>query len=265
MPLARIDAAGLLDHVFSSLEQGRGGWIVTANLDILRRYTRDPSARALYRGADLRVADGMPLVWASRISGDALPERVAGSSLVWQLAERAARDGRSVYLLGGTSGTAAAAARELQRRFPGLAVSGTSEPWVTLPPTGPELEALAAPVLQAAPDIVLVGLGSPKQELVIRYLREQLSSAWMIGVGITFSFVAGEVARAPEWLQRRGLEWAHRLVQEPRRLSRRYLVEDAPFAVRVLAQALATRLLRGWVGPAFRRTTSDTNRPEGPE
>src|ERR1700690_4598603 len=104
MSLARLDFDGVLDHVFGDLDAGRGGWLITANLDFLRRHVRDPESRALYAAADLRVADGMPLVWAARAQGTPVPGRIAGSSLLVPLVERAARSGRSVYLLGGEPG-----------------------------------------------------------------------------------------------------------------------------------------------------------------
>jgi N-acetylglucosaminyldiphosphoundecaprenol N-acetyl-beta-D-mannosaminyltransferase len=235
MAIARIDRWQLLDRMFDALDRGRGGWVITANLDFLRRYVKEPHVRSLYDEADVRVADGMPLVWAASLQGRALPERVAGSSLVWLLAERAANRGRSLYLLGGDPGVAEACRQELERRFPGLRVCGHSSPWFSNPPSREELEDTAEALEQAAPDLLLVGLGSPKQELVIRGLRERFPRTWMIGVGLSFSFVAGRVRRAPPMLRRLGLEWVHRLAQEPRRLARRYLIDDLPFAVELFA------------------------------
>src|SRR5580765_4703329 len=106
MAIARTDMTSLLDYLFGSLADGRGGWLVTANLDFLRRHAHDPDARRLYAAADLRVADGFPLVWAARLQGDRLPGRVTGADLVWHVAERAARDGRSIFFLGGDGDTA---------------------------------------------------------------------------------------------------------------------------------------------------------------
>jgi len=236
MRLARVDSQGLLEHMFSSLASGRGGWVVTANLDFLRRYAHDRDARALYAQADLSVADGMPLVWAARLQGVRLPERVAGSSLVLPLAERAAREGRSIYLLGGEPKANAKTAEILRARWPNLTVCGASSPMVSSPPSPADLEALNQEMGRTRPDIVLVGMGSPKQEQIIRALRETLPHAWMMGVGVTFSFIAGTVSRAPAWMQRTGLEWCWRLAQEPKRLARRYLLEDIPFSFELFAQ-----------------------------
>jgi N-acetylglucosaminyldiphosphoundecaprenol N-acetyl-beta-D-mannosaminyltransferase len=241
MRLAKVDRHGLLDHMFAGLAAGRGGWLVTANMDFVRRYVHDPDSRALYDEADLRVADGTPLVWASRVQGDRLPGRVPGSSLIWLLAERAAREGKSLYLLGGTPSANAGAARVLAESYPGLALCGGSSPRVSSPPTPAEVDRLVDELVAARPDILLVGLGSPKQEHLIRALRARLPATWMIGVGITFSFVAGEIKRAPLWMRKTGIEWVHRMAQEPRRLAKRYLLHDLPFALRLFAHVLWKR------------------------
>ena len=128
--LACVDWRGLVDHVFASLGAGCGGWLITANLDFLRRYVCDAEARMLYDAADIRVADGMPLVWACWVQGDKLPERVPGSSLVWPLIERAAQEGRSVYLLGGAPGVNGRAGKVLVDKYPSLKLCGASSPLI---------------------------------------------------------------------------------------------------------------------------------------
>ena len=240
--VAAVTREETVRQVATGLERGEGGWIITVNVDHLKRCETCPEIASMYREASLVVADGMPLLWAARVAGAQLPERVAGSDLVWLLAERAARDGRSLFLLGGNPGAAETAAARLRERWPGLRIAGTSSPTVASPPTAAEVEALAAELEAAAPDLVYVGLGAPKQEQLIRALRTRLPRTWWMGVGISLSFVAGDVSRAPRWLQRLGLEWVHRLGQEPRRLARRYLIDDLPFALRLLASALLSRL-----------------------
>jgi N-acetylglucosaminyldiphosphoundecaprenol N-acetyl-beta-D-mannosaminyltransferase len=243
MALLPVDTDGLLDVVFDALEEGRGGWVVTANLDFLRRHAKDHDARALYQQAEVRVADGMPLVWAARLQGDALPGRVAGASLLVPLAARAAQEGRSLFLLGGDNDDAAQAAALLQVHAPGLTVF-TDNRRVAMPPSATELQELIQTLRSQRPDVVLVGLGSPKQEKLIALLKDALPTTWFVGVGISFSFTAGTVPRAPLIVQKAGLEWAHRLVTEPRRLWRRYLVEDLPFAAELFAGALVERVDR---------------------
>ena len=218
------------DHVVRSALSQHGGWVITPNLDILRRTTKDASFRRLYDQTTLRLADGMPLVWASKLRRTPLPERVAGSDLIFLLVAKAAELGASIFLLGGNPGAAEKSAELLLAKHPALRIAG-----IACPPQGFEkdpaaMSALKSQVIAAGPHIVLVALGSPKQELLIEMLRQDLPAAWFLGIGITFSFVAGEVQRAPVWMRRIGLEWSHRLLQEPRRLARRYLIDGVPFA-----------------------------------
>ena len=238
MQLAACSEEQLLDALFGALACQRGGWLITANLDFLRRYSRDERMQVLYAEADLRVADGMPLVWAAYLQGTPLPERIAGSSLIRPLAQRAADEGRRIYFLGGEGRTAETASLQLTREFPGLSVAGFSSPWLPTEPDDAAVEPTRQALTEARPDIVLVALGSPKQEWLISKLRRSLPACWFIGVGMSFSFTTGDRSRAPLWMQRTGLEWVHRLASEPKRLGKRYLWHDAPFGVELLGRAL---------------------------
>jgi N-acetylglucosaminyldiphosphoundecaprenol N-acetyl-beta-D-mannosaminyltransferase len=230
-----------VDRITSALSQGQGGWVITPNLDILRKAHRSADSRALFATADLVLADGMPLVWASRLQGTPLPERVPGSDLVWSLPARAARLGASVFLLGGAPGTAERAAERLVERYPDLEIAGTLSPRLGFERDPAEVEAVLAAVRLADPRVVLVGLGFPKQEHLISRLRPICPRAWFLGVGISLAFLSEDVRRAPPWLQVVGLEWVHRLSQEPARLARRYLVDGLPFAVQLFAHAARNR------------------------
>lgn len=241
LALDAVSEAEVVSTALGELDAGRGGWIVTVNVENLRVSVADPGVRALVDRADLIVADGMPLLWATRLKGDPLPERVAGSNLIWSLTGEAARRGRSVYLLGGEPGAAPAAARRLQDVYPGLRVAGMSCPDHGFERDPREVARIVEEVAAAEPDIVYVGLGFPKQERLIAELRPHLPGAWFLGVGISIGFVAGQVTRAPVWMQRLGLEWVHRLAQEPARLGRRYLVHNVPFAVRLLVGSARAR------------------------
>jgi N-acetylglucosaminyldiphosphoundecaprenol N-acetyl-beta-D-mannosaminyltransferase len=232
----------VVDHVTGELAAGRGGWIVTPNLDILRMHTQDPEIQRLYTGADLVVADGMPLVWASRCQRTPLPGRVPGSGLISSLSAGVARVGASVFLLGGDPGTADGAADLLVEANPGLRVAGTNCPPRGFDQDSAQLQAITAELTATAPDVVFVGLPTPMQDKLITRLRDSFPQTWFIGVGVSFSFLTGEVNRAPGWMQRVGLEWVHRLLQEPRRLFRRYIVDDLPFAVRLFGSALRRRV-----------------------
>ncbi len=223
---------------------GTGGWLVTPNVDILRSAVRHPDLAALVDRASLVVADGVPLLWASRVSGRPLPGRVAGASLIWSLSAAAARDGRSVYLLGGAPGVAERAGTVLAATYPGLVVAGHDCPPIGFETSPEGVEEVRRRIVAAAPDIVFCGLGFPKQERLIEQVRPDLPAAWFLGCGAAVTFVSGDIRRAPRWMQVSGLEWVHRLLSEPRRLFRRYILEDLPFAARLMASSAVTRLRR---------------------
>lgn len=223
--------------VISQSRASRGGWVVTPNVDIMARASSDASLAKLVRSADLCVADGMPIVWASRLAGQALPGRVAGSALVFLIAEAAEEAGRSLFLLGGGSGVAQEAATRLATRFPGLRIAGTYSPPLGFAGRASEVDAIRGALRRAQPDIVYVGLGFPKQEKLITQLLPELPDAWFLGIGAGIDFLAGSKARAPVTFQRLGLEWLYRLQQEPRRLAHRYLIVDLPYALRLLARS----------------------------
>jgi N-acetylglucosaminyldiphosphoundecaprenol N-acetyl-beta-D-mannosaminyltransferase len=224
-------------HILEELDAQRGGIVVTPNLDHLRRCVKDLNFGALVAEADLVVADGMPLVWASRIQGTPLPERVAGSNLISSLSAAAAGRQKSVFLLGGAEGTAEGTAEILRKRHPELKIAGVLCPRPGFEDKPRQMAEVIAKLIETKPDIVFVALGSPKQEYVITKLRPSLPNSWWLGVGVSFSFLTGHVKRAPLWMQRYGIEWIHRLAQEPRRLFKRYIVVGLPFATKMMARA----------------------------
>lgn len=230
----------VIDQVVAS----RGGCVCTVNLDVLRQSRIDDRVRSLVESSELVVADGMPLIWASRLQGTPLPERVAGSSLTVTLPAGAAKAGRSVFLLGGNPGAADDTAARLLQTSPDLRVAGTLCPPLGFENDPAELEAIDRAIVAAQPDVVFVGLTFIKTVLLIDRLRPLVPDAWFVSCGVSFSFVSGEVSRAPGPIQRLGLEWLHRLAQEPRRLGHRYLVQGPPFLARLLASAVRTRLRR---------------------
>ncbi len=242
--IAAVSERDTIHHVLEALSEGRGGWICTANLDVLRQWTESAEVRHLVSDAALVVADGMPLIWAAGLQGSPLPERVAGSTLVVSLTAAAAQSGASVFLLGGNPGTADAAAKKLRELGPGLRLAGT-----LCPPFGfeqqPEwFDRIERCLRETSPDIVYVGLGCPKQERLIVQLRARLPDAWFVSCGVSFSFLAGEITRAPVIVQRLGLEWLHRMLQEPKRLCRRYLLQGIPFLLQLFWSAVVVRLNR---------------------
>ncbi len=240
----RIDAlteAEVIAHVLNELSVGRGGKVVTLNVDIFRAASMDPALRRLVCDASLLVADGMPVVWASKMNRTPVPERVTGASLIHTLTKAAAEEGRSVYLLGGAPGVPQQARVALCRDYPDLAVVGTDAPPFGFDATPDGLDEVCDRVIAAEPDIAYVGLGFPKQEQLIARLAPKLPSCWFVGCGAAISFAAGTLHRAPHWVQEAGLEWLFRLVSEPRRLAHRYLVDDLPFAASLMFSTVAQR------------------------
>ncbi|HEY0472461.1 MAG TPA: WecB/TagA/CpsF family glycosyltransferase [Kribbella sp.] len=232
--------AEVVAAIVQASSDGHGGWVVTPNVDIMRAIDRDRSLLELVAGADVVVADGMPLVWASRLAGTPLPERVTGASLIWSLTEAAGAAGRSVYLLGGAAGVPQRAARALSEI--GGIIAGAYSPPMGFDRQPDGYEEVRRRLIEAGPEIVFCGFGFPKQEHLIASLRDSLPGTWFIGCGAAVAFAAGDVPRAPEWMQRHGVEWCYRLVAEPRRLARRYLVDDLPYAVRLLTGVLLERV-----------------------
>jgi N-acetylglucosaminyldiphosphoundecaprenol N-acetyl-beta-D-mannosaminyltransferase len=220
--LARCD-----EFIARGRATGRTHQIATVNADFVVNSLHDPELRRILQEADLATADGMPLVWASRLLGGPLPGRVTGADLVPALTERAAEKGYSLYFLGAKEGIAARAAELLTQRHPGLKVAG-----VYSPPPASVLEmdrSVFERVVAAKPDILLVAFGNPKQEKWIRMYAPELHVPVCIGIGGTLDMIVGVTKRAPRWMQRTGLEWFYRLAQEPRRLLKRYIHDFAYF------------------------------------
>jgi N-acetylglucosaminyldiphosphoundecaprenol N-acetyl-beta-D-mannosaminyltransferase len=232
-----LDLMEAVDRIRSFALSGRPHQVVTVNLDFISIANRDDEFRHVINQADLAVADGMPLVWLSRLKRNPLPERVAGVELVMESCRVAAEIGAGVFLLGAAEGVAEAAAARLQELCPGLRIAGTYSP-----PVGSLDDSANASIVQmireTAPDFLFVALGAPRQDLWIREHQAQLQIPVAMGVGCVLDLLAGDVRRAPLWMQRSGLEWAFRLVQEPQRLWRRYLLNDLPMLARLaLAEA----------------------------
>jgi N-acetylglucosaminyldiphosphoundecaprenol N-acetyl-beta-D-mannosaminyltransferase len=234
----------VIDRVLDGAASGSGGWICPVNLDVLRQCVQTEAVRELVQSADMVVADGMPVLWASRAAGEPLPERVAGSSLTFTLTAAAAERGASVYLLGGSPGAVDGAALRLKEKYPTLQVAGTACPSFGFEHDELQIAAIERDLEATNPDIVFVALGFPKQDRLAVRLRERFPRTWFVSCGISLSFASGQIQRAPRALQVLGLEWLHRLARQPRTLFRRYLVVGPPFAVRLMLTALARRFAK---------------------
>lgn len=239
----RLDHGAAVDRIRGFLSSGRSNQIVTVNLDFVAIARRQPGFCETLNAADLAVADGMPLVWLSRLRGEGIPERLTGVELVDDCCRLAVETGRGVFLLGAAPGVADVAADHLRERFPGLRIVG-----VYSPPFGPladeENEYILQEIATARPDFLFVALGAPQQDVWIRANRHRLDVPVSMGIGCVLDLHAGRVARAPVWMQRSGLEWLFRLCQEPHRLWRRYIVDDLPVLARLGWQSLRRRFGR---------------------
>ena len=218
----------------------RTGYVCATGVHGVSAAQRDPAVRRALNGAWLNVPDGMPLVWLGRAHGHREVTRVYGPDLMLAVCDAGRAGGLAHYFYGGGPGVAGTLRDRLAARFPGLRVAGTfTPPFRALQPA--EAAAFRAEVAAARPDVIWVGLSTPTQE---RFMADQwrgLDAAVMIGVGAAFDFHAGLKPQAPRWMQRSGLEWLFRLAVEPRRLGRRYLVNNPLFVARVLLQASGLR------------------------
>ncbi len=222
-----VDRVRAVERLRAFLRQDEPHQVVTVNLDFLSIAQRDPQFLDTINQADLAVPDGMPLVWASHLRRRPLAERITGVDLVQHACRVAAEAGKGVFLLGAAPGVADAAGARLERDHPGLRVVGTYAP--SFGPLSPvEDEHIVQLIQEARPGVLLVAFGAPRQDLWIRTHKHRLPVSVAMGVGCVFDLLAGTVRRAPVWMQRAGLEWSYRLGQEPRRLWKRYLVDDVP-------------------------------------
>jgi len=249
-PVPRYNVLGVgisavsLDQARQQVLEARGrrpvGYVCATGVHGVSEAQRSPAVRQALHDAWLNVPDGMPLVWLGRAHGHREVTRVYGPDLMLAVCDAGRAAGLSHYFLGGGPGVAEALRDCLGARFAGLRVVGTFTPPFR-PLSAEELAALRADVAAKRPDVLWVGLSTPKQELFMAEQWRQLDTAVMIGVGAAFDFLSGRVPQAPRWMQRSGLEWLFRLAVEPRRLWRRYLVNNPLFVARVLLQAAGLR------------------------
>jgi N-acetylglucosaminyldiphosphoundecaprenol N-acetyl-beta-D-mannosaminyltransferase len=261
VPIDDLDLPAALSRIEEFICEGRATGtthqIATVNADFVIKAQDDPELRFILQEADMATADGMPLVWGARLLGVHLPGRVTGADLVPALASIAAEKRYTLYLLGGNPGVADRAAEVLRESYPGIRIVGAvSPPFASVLNLDP---ALVEDIRSAQPDILLVAFGNPKQEKWIAMHAPELRVPVMIGVGGTLDFIAGVTRRAPEWMQRSGLEWVYRLAQEPRRLWRRYMVDLFGFGYFFLRQWWAMR--RGDRAPAQATAAIPTSGP----
>lgn len=215
-----------LERIEALVDEGKGGYVVTPNVDHIIQLEHNERFREAYEQADLVLTDGQPLIWISRLLKTPIKEKISGSDLFPRLCSLAARKGYTMFFLGAAEGVAQRAAEKLIQKNPGLQIAGTFSPPFGFEKDQKQMQTVWSMIHEAKPDILVVCLGTPKQELFLRKNREKLTGMLAFGLGASFDFEAGIVRRAPRWMQRCGLEWFYRLCREPKRLFKRYLVDD---------------------------------------
>jgi len=227
----------VVDQMERVIERADREYVCFANAHLTATARGDSSTAQALGGAGMVLADGAPVAWAIKLLTGEAAHRVAGADVFDELCRRSQRSGYRHFFLGSTPEVLALLAASVEKRYPGLEVCGTYSP-----PFGAalmdEVAATAQIVNDARADIVWVGLGAPRQEQWMEAARPLLRAPLLLGVGAVFEFAAGTKRRAPRWMQRGGLEWAFRLLQEPRRLFRRYLVTNTAFSFALARQLL---------------------------
>lgn len=227
-----------LQTIEGFIHTGRPHQHVVVNVDKLVKASRDPELRQIINDCALVNVDGMPVVWASRLLGKPLKERVAGVDLFEALMRRAGEKGWRVFLLGAKEEVVGKVATTYQRKYPKLVLAGYRNGYWK----GEAEEAQVVEQIRAArPDLLFVAISSPKKEQFLGRYQAEMKIPFAMGVGGTFDVAIGHVKRAPVWMQKSGLEWFYRFLQEPRRMFRRYFIEDMAFLRLLVKEAVSGR------------------------
>lgn len=238
IPISNIDYKEVIEEVERSISLSKPVYFVTPNIDHIVKLQKDDEFRKIYIDAVLVLADGMPLIWAAKFLGTPIKEKISGSDLFPKLCEVAVEKGYRLFFIGGRPGAALKAAEVLRDRYPDIQIVGTYSPPFRFENDREENDKIVRMIKNAKPDILFVALGTPKQEKWIYKYRNEYQVPLSIGIGASFEFLSGMVKRAPFWMQRVGLEWFWRLMMEPKRLWKRYLIDDPVFFWLVLKQKL---------------------------
>jgi N-acetylglucosaminyldiphosphoundecaprenol N-acetyl-beta-D-mannosaminyltransferase len=212
------------------IQKNKNAYVVTPNVDHIVKLEKNEDLKNAYSEADLVLTDGKPLVWASRLYRNPIKEKISGSDLFPELCKLAAEKHYSMFFLGAKEGVAARAAENLKIQYPGLDVVGCYAPPWGFENDSAELDRIEKMIKDANPHILILALGCPKQEIFAHQFRNRFNVPVSLCLGATLDFSAGNVKRAPRWMANVGLEWLYRLCQEPKRMFKRYVLEDWKFA-----------------------------------
>lgn len=215
-----------LDAIDSLIKEDNCSYVVTPNVDHIVQLEKDEELKRVYENASLILTDGKPLIWISNQYKTPIKEKISGSDLFPRVCELAAKKGYTMYLLGAAEGVADKAAKNLMDKYKGLNIVGTYSPPFGFEKDKVELKKIERQIQEVHPDILIVGLGCPKQEKYMYHHCKELDVPISFGLGASIDFEAGNIKRAPRWMSEHGLEWLYRITQDPKRLAKRYLVDD---------------------------------------
>lgn len=215
-----------LQAIDSLIQENKNAYVVTPNVDHIVQLETDKELQDVYANASLILTDGKPLLWISKWYGNPIKEKISGSDLFPLLCDMAAKKGYRMYFLGAAEGVAVKAAENLTKKYKGLQIVGTYSPRYGFEKDQEELKRIQTMIKEAAPHILIVGLGCPKQEKFMYHHCGELGVPISFGLGASLDFEAGNIKRAPKWMSNHGLEWLFRIIQDPKRLAKRYLVDD---------------------------------------
>jgi N-acetylglucosaminyldiphosphoundecaprenol N-acetyl-beta-D-mannosaminyltransferase len=235
-----IDMPTAVHRITSAAATGRGGYVCVTGVHGVMEAQRDPTLRQILNSSLVTTPDGMPMVWLGRASGFSRMSRVYGPDLMLELCRHSVATQATHFFYGGTDGVAEELAERLRQRFPGLRIVGTYTPPFR-PLSAVEEQQLAQRLEALQPDFMWIGLSTPKQEQFMAKYAGRFAAKVMLGVGAAFDMHSGRTKQAPRWMQRAGLEWMFRLLNEPRRLFKRYATNNPAFVVRVALQKLRLR------------------------
>lgn len=215
-----------LNEIDKLIQKKNCSYVVTPNVDHIVRLEKDEELQKVYKNASLILTDGKPLIWISKWYKTPIKEKISGSDLFPRVCQLAANKNYTIYLLGAAEGVADTAAKNLMKKYPGLNVVGTYSPPFGFEKNEQEMNKIKTQIQEVHPDILIVGLGCPKQEKFMYYHCKELGVPISFGLGASIDFEAGNIKRAPKWMSNNGLEWLYRFSKEPKRLFKRYFVDD---------------------------------------
>lgn len=215
-----------IDEIDKLIKENKNAYVVTPNVDHIVKLETDKELQEVYKDANLILTDGKPLIWISKFYKTPIKEKISGSDLFPLVCEMAAEKGYNMFFLGAGEGVANKAAQNLINKFPKLNIVGTYSPPFGFEKDKKEIEKIISMINKANTQILIVGLGCPKQEKFIHKYRKELNVPISLGLGASLDFEAGNIKRAPKWMSDNGLEWLYRLSKEPKRMFKRYIVDD---------------------------------------